>query len=137
MKRAGIWLDFREAFVIDLSGDSPSTTRIASGIEDFHVKGGARSKTPYGPMDKTSESKFLERRLHQTREYFTHILELVGEAEELYLFGPAEAKVQLHKEIEHRRSFRPAVLSIETADKMTDRQKIARAKAFFDSFSAS
>ena len=58
-KQTGIWLDFKNAFIITLENKSVDVKTIDSDIEDYHVKGGARSKQPWGPMDKTSESKYL------------------------------------------------------------------------------
>ena len=55
----------------------------------------------------------------------------VKDADELYLFGPAEAKDGLLKAIKANKNFKPAFKGIETADSMTENQKIAKVRAFF------
>lgn len=132
-KRIGVWLDFKEAFIIELNdGEEASVQQIPSGVEDFHVRGGSRTKQPWGPMDKTSESKYLGRRETQIKHYYTRLMEAVGDADKLFIFGPAEAKKGLEKAIAGSRNFKPELLSTETAGSMTRNQMAARVRDFFD-----
>ncbi len=132
-KQTGIWLDFKEASIIALEGKNANTTKIRSEIEDFHPKGGARSKTPWGPMDKMSERKYLERRKQQEKAYYEKLIAVIKEADELYIFGPAEAKFGLLQAIKNNHSFHPHLKGIEPADSITDNQKVAKVKAVFGS----
>lgn len=132
MKQIGIWLDYKEAYLIELNGSKVDVLRVESAIEDFHPKGGARSKSPWGPMDTVSESKYLERRKHQESAYFQKLLEAVNEVDELYIFGPAEAKNKFLKTFKKSSGIRPLMKGIESADSMTENQRIAKVKAFFN-----
>ena len=130
-KQIGIWLDFKEAFIITLSSEKASVLHIPSEVEDFHVKGGARTKQPWGPMDKTSDTKYLGRRATQLKHYYAHIMEKVRDADELFVFGPAEAKKGLEKSIKASNAFKARLHDIQTADSMTQNQMVARVRTFF------
>lgn len=131
-KQLGVWLDYREANLIELQGEDVQVQTLPSDVDTSRPKGGSRTRTvPYGPMDKISESKYLERRKQQEESYFERIIGAVQAADELYVFGPAEAKDGLVKAIKERNAFGPQLRAVETADSMTPNQKIAKVKAFF------
>ena len=130
-KKIGIWLDFKEANIIVLDKEEPKLETIYSEIERFHPKGGARSKTPYGPMDKISERTYLKRRKSQEKKYFDKLIAAVQDADDLFIFGPAEAKDGFLKAIKKSGNFHPNLKGIERADSMTENQKIAAVKSFF------
>ena len=130
-KQIGIWLDFREAHIIILEGKESEVKTILSEIEDFNIKGGARSKTPYGPMDVTSEKKYLERNKNQVDKYYSEIMEYVKDASEIFIMGPAEAKIGLRKKMVNTNSFSPSIKGFEAADSISENQKIARVHEFF------
>ena len=131
-KQTGVWLDYREAFIIDPNGEEGGGVQhIVSEVEDYHVWGGARTRQPWGPMDKTSEGKYLERFKHQAKNYFGKIKEVVAEADELYIFGPAEAKNGLEKTLSQDKGFKARLVAVEKADSMTRNQMIARVREFF------
>ncbi len=128
--QTGIWIDGKEAFLIRFENGQLTQETIQSGIEDFHPVGGARSKTIWGPMDKMDEKKLLERRKQQEHAYHQQIIERLGQSNELYIFGPAEQKVKLRKEL--LKSNNKYLLTMDTADKMTQRQRIAKVRDFFN-----
>ena len=139
-KYVGIWLDHREAFVVSLVKDQPFAgenqemiERIESDIERrVRLSGGSRSrKTPYGPQDISVDSKQEDRFKLQLREYFKEILLRIGDADEILIFGPGEAKIELKKEIETSKRLANRIKKIESADKMTKRQIAAKVRAFF------
>jgi len=130
-KQIGIWLDFKEAFVIEINGASPKVTRINSNIEFTHPGGGARSKIPWGPMDKISESKLLDRRTQQSAAYYSRILDEMNQGDEVFVFGPAQAKLGLLKKIETIKNNKFNFRGIVSADAMTENQKIAFVRDFF------
>lgn len=133
-KQTGIWLDFREADIIELEGGEVNVRNIESDIDTSRPKGGAgQGGTPYGPMDKISESKYLERRKHQEKAYFEKLIAEIKSSDEVYIFGPAEAKDGLLKCIKDTSNFQPHLSGIETADSMTANQKVAKVKEFFGS----
>lgn len=129
--KVGIWLDYRAANIITLKGKGAIYNTIESGIDPSKARGGSKPKKAYGPVDTVSEKHFLERRKHEEKGYFDNLMAAVKDADELYLFGPAEAKNGLLKAIKGNNNFKPAFKGIETSDSMTENQKIAKVRAFF------
>ena len=132
-KQIGIWLDFREAHIITLEREKNNIEIILSEVEDFNPKGGARSNTPYGSMDVTSEKKYLERNKNQVDAYYSKIMEYVKDATEIFIMGPAEAKIGLRKKMVKTNSFSSSIKGFETVDSISKNQKIARTREFFKS----
>ncbi|MEM9920286.1 MAG: hypothetical protein AAF990_19475 [Bacteroidota bacterium] len=132
-KQLGIWLDRRKAFLIDKDNIDNPTVCIHSDIEEVRPVGGARSKSAWGPMDVISETKHLERRRHQERKYFQKIFQHIKDVDELYIFGPAEAKVAFLGYLKSLKSLSPIVRKAETADTMTINQMVAKVKRVFES----
>lgn len=130
-KQIGIWLDYKEANIISLTDNNKEVLNILSEIEDYHLKGGARSKTPYGPMDVTSEKNHMERRKNQIEKYYLKIMKLVDKADEVFIMGPAEAKIGLRKKMNKTNTFKPIIKGFETRDSITENQKIALTRQFF------
>ena len=114
-------------------GESHKVTHVESDIEGrFRLKGGSRSNTPYGIQSATSESKRDFRYSKHLNIYFQHIIDLLKDAKHIFIFGPGEAKIELKKEIEKNNVFLDKISDIETTDKLTEPQIIAKVKKYFE-----
>jgi len=131
IKQTGIWLDYNYANIIELEGEKVTKNTILSNIETYNLIGGSRSKTPWGPTEKVSESKHLERRKHQEQTYYKAIIQAVENSDELFIMGPAEAKIGLQKCIEDYKNLDDILLDVQSVDSITENQKVAKIKAFF------
>ncbi|MFT7611240.1 MAG: stalled ribosome rescue protein Dom34 [Parvicellaceae bacterium] len=129
--KIGIWLDKRKASIVKLEGKNEILTTIDSNVEEYHLHGGSRSKTAYGPQETVSETKLNERKKHQLKKYFENIVSEVKDASSLIVFGPSEAKVGLNNYLKQIPDLKNKVTSIETADVMTDNQLKAFVRHFF------
>jgi len=127
----GIWLDYKQAYIIKITDGVAAIEQVPSNIEDFHVKGGSRSNQPWGPMDKTSDTKYLERRNHQIAAFVETLKDKVKDSEDLYIFGPAEAKISLEKAVLEDKNFKPQLLSVETSGHLTENQMVEKVKEFY------
>ncbi len=134
-KQTGIWLDSKEANFIELvDGDLVNFRKIDSGSHKGKAKGGSpsgglRGGTATGVSEKTLEN----RRRNEEREYYDEILENVKEADEVVIFGPGEAKDHLLSAIKaHPSHFNSDLMAVLTADKMTENEKVAYVKTFFE-----
>lgn len=132
-KQLGIWMDFRVAEIIARPTEESIPVLIASEIEEVQPGGGSRSRVPYGPMDKKSDRKILQRRKNQIDHYFQQIVDEVKSADEIFIFGPGEAKSLFLQYIRELKSFEPYILSIITEDNMTMNQKSAYVRSFYES----
>ncbi len=132
MKQVGIWLDKLEANGVLLEKGKESFFHILSEIEFFNPKGGSRSKTRWGPQDVVQDSKYLEREKHQFRKYFEKIAKALKDADQINIFGPAEAPEKLMAELEENYpEIGSRVLTVQKADSMTQNQFKALVKQSF------
>ena len=94
----------------------------------FLLKGGSRSNTPYGIQSATSESKRDFRYSKHLNIYFQHIIDLIKDAKQIFIFGPGEAKIELKKEMEKNNVFLDKISDMEVTDKLTEPQIVAKVK---------
>lgn len=132
-KKIGIWLDNDNAIIVSLVDDQELLQKIESRVEHFHIHGGSRSSTPYGPQDAVSDSKLMYRKKQQMKNYFKRIMAEIKDASSIAIFGPAEAKNSLAKELEQDSVLSKMVYAVQTADSMTEKQKVALIKDFYQS----
>ena len=132
-KLFGLWVDHEKAIIVSLIDGSHKVTHVESDIEGrFRLKGGSRSSTPYGQQDATSESKRDFRYSKHLNIYFQHIIDLLKDAKHIFIFGPGEAKIELKKEIEKNNVLSGKISDIETTDKLTEPQIVAKVKKYFE-----
>ena len=128
----GIWIDHEKAFIVTTVGGEATVKRVDSGAEGhFHVSGGSRSRSPYGPQDVVSEHKHEERRRLHLQKYYRRIVKLCSIANELLIFGPGEAKTELMREIGRSKDLSQRVVGVEATDKMTQAQIVAMVRKRF------
>ncbi len=129
--KAGIWLNIKYANIITIDDGTSNFKTIESRVDTSSPKGGSRSKTPYGPMDKMDEKKVMARKEHQVNRYLDDICHELRKASHIYIFGPSLTKLRLRDRILQDRSIKGQILAIDNADEMTINQKVAAVKAFF------
>ena len=132
-KQAGIWIDSTKAIIITLDGGKEYITEIQSELENrvYHDKEGDKGSF-FGNQHIDSQKTFDERRRHQTNAYLKDVISKVHESDELYIFGPVEAKTKLEKKIQQEKSGMGGRLkSVESAENnMTTNQIVAKVKKF-------
>jgi hypothetical protein len=142
-KFAGIWLDRKKAYIVTIARsehkhekqqEAESITRIVSDVErHVRLSGGSRTrKTPWGPQEVAVDGKMEDRRKQQLKKYYREVIKTIQQAERILIMGPGEAKKELKKEIEKSKEFAQKIVKVETQDKMTERQIIARVRSFFE-----
>jgi len=131
MQKIGIWLDLNQAKIVQLKNNNVEYSKIDSNIDHSKVKGGSRSKDPWGPVITVSESKHLAKREQELKDYFENIIDVLKSSDEYFLMGPAETKIRLKKYIAPHQNLFDKMLDVQTADKMTNNQLIAKVKDFF------
>lgn len=125
----GIWMDSDEAVLINAK--SGELNRILSDVEHFHPSGGHGGSKAYSPQEVASESKLLERKKHQLKNYFDAIIDELKHADAIVVFGPGETKKAFKKEAEKNSILKNKSILLETTDKMTDNQMIEWVKNYF------
>jgi hypothetical protein len=130
---AGLWIDHRKAIVVPITDEGETIEKIESDIErKVRLSGGSRTaKKPYGPQQVSVDGKQEERIKHQLREYYQVIIRRIKDANKILIFGPGEAETELKKEIEKSKELALKKITVEAADKMTERQIAAKVRQFF------
>ena len=130
--QVGLWIDHRRAFIVYLAGDETTSQTILSDIEK-HVRasGGSRSSTPYGPQDILAEDRVDRKFKHHLEQYYEGVARAVGGVESVFIMGPGEAKDELKRHLQKSRQKPRPVIRVETTDKMTEAQIIAKVKQHF------
>ncbi len=130
-KKAGAWIDHKQAIVVLLAEAGPELKKFKSGVEQpARPAAGSRSKNKYTPNDFIAEDR-RERKLGGDRKKtYDDVLTCIRGADSLLIVGPGEAKGELSKHIKAKK-VRGLSVELETADKMTDRQLAAKVRAHF------
>lgn len=134
-KEIGIWLNTDKAVLISLKdGQREQVVTLESEIKSrIRFPGESKPFSRLGNILAETSSRLTNRRKQQLHQYFNKIIHsLDDETKELYLFGPSNAKIQLEKELRKNAVFSHKPVIIEPADKMTERQMIARVKSHFE-----
>jgi stalled ribosome rescue protein Dom34 len=127
----GLWIDHRRAVIVTMTADGAEIHEVRSNTEWQPGRiDGERSQEAFEALqvqaDDVHQRKFTEN-LHR---YYLNIQGHVARARAVLIFGPGEAKGELRKQLE---SFMPkeCVITVETTDKMTDRQISAKVLEHF------
>ncbi|GAB2616427.1 hypothetical protein GCM10027035_11030 [Emticicia sediminis] len=115
-KYLGIWMDNSTAHVIEFGQETAETNAIHS-----------KQEQGTGKNENLMHNK--EQRL-QT-EYYKELGEVIKNYEEVILFGPTNAKVELMNILKEDHHFDNIKIEVKSADKMTDNQQIAFVKDYF------
>ncbi len=96
---------------------------VISQVENYHMSGGSGTKFKGGPQDVVQDSRYLEREKNQLREYFKDITIQIEKADAIVIFGPAETKNKLAKELQNNyKELFAKVKHVKTSDSMTENQ---------------
>jgi hypothetical protein len=124
-KKAGIWIDHRAAFVVFVGEGTEIEERIESGVEK-HVRFSGHAVSEEGSADDQVDRQFTA---HLDR-YYDELVSRVRDAESLLIFGPGEAKGEFEKRLTGA-GLGGRIVGIETADKMTHGQIMAKVRQYY------
>lgn len=117
----GIWLDHSTAHLIELN--SKNETR--------HIVSKFTSETKEEVLSK-SENLMHNKRQQMHERFYEKIGSEISKYNHVLLFGPTNAKVELHNYLNKDLHFKDIEIDIEPADKMTDNEKNAYVKNHFE-----
>lgn len=128
--KVGIWIDHRKAVIVSVSVDRVTAKTLESNVGPHsRYSGRAGSPTPEGPQDEGGEKKYEERYAQHLNRYYDEVISQLGQPEALLILGPGEAKLQLKERLS--RSMAGRIVEIETTDKLTDPQIVAKVKEHY------
>lgn len=119
----GIWIDHKRAVIVSASADRVSAKTLESDV-------GSHPRYS-GPQDAGGEKKHEARHGQHLDKYYDEIITQLGEPEALLIFGPGEAKLELKERLSRSKPLTERIVEIETTDKLTDPQIVAKVKEHF------
>lgn len=122
-KSLGIWMDHAHAHLIEFSPEPvpPQTIEIESAFthevkEQVLLKG---------------ESHMHNKEQHEQATYYKELGEVILKYQEVLLFGPTDAKVELFNTLKDNHLFADIKIDIQQTDKMTVHQAQAYTQNYF------
>lgn len=128
---AGVWIDHRKAQIVGLTTGGETTLVILSKVEKHPERGGdSPMKGAYEARQVPADDRRQRALTGELNVYYDAVIEALRNYGKVLVFGPGEAKGELHARIlKKKQSGR--VAAVETADQMTDRQIVAKVRAYF------
>ena len=115
-KQAGLWIDHSKAVIVMITVTGEEIKEISSDMERHE------SFTEETASSDDFLADVRNRQIaDQLNNYYEQVMAVVGDADTIQIFGPGEAKDELVKRFEQQ-GHKAQILTIETVDKMTDRQ---------------
>lgn len=122
-KMVGIWIDRSRSVLVSIKEKETGIKEIISGMQkNVRFTGGAFKETEEDIRDRRIRNQF--------NTYLDKVVNSLSDAGYLLIMGPGNAKNELVKSLIKSR-FQGRIVSVETADKMTERQFTARVRACF------
>jgi stalled ribosome rescue protein Dom34 len=113
----GLWIDHRKAVIAFVTGTDEEIKRINSKVEKQHRQSASV------PADDIQQRVLTE----HLKSYYDEVISSLRNAEAILIMGPGEAKGELKKRIEIN-NLNGRRIDIETVDKMTDPQIVAKTR---------
>jgi hypothetical protein len=131
MGKAGIWIDHRKAVIIELTGDGESIKTIQSNVEKHPERGGdSPMKGSYEARQVPADDSRQRGLTGELNRYYDIVIQAMPDHDGILLFGPGEAKGEFHTRLSKIKP-QAQVSAVETADKMTEPQMVAKVRAHF------
>ena len=129
--RVGLWIDHRKAIVVAVTDKGEETGLVISRVEKQRRRSGdSPLKGSYESQQVRADDSRQRTFTGHLNIYYDAVIACIGGAESILLFGPGEAKGELAKRLE-RISLGGRIASVETIDKMTNRQIAAKVRKHF------
>jgi len=126
-QQAGLWIDHREAVVVTLTESEETVKHVASQVGKHDEHSGPGSFESQKVKADDSRQRALTEHLNS---YFDSVIESLPAIDGVLCFGPGEAKTQLKQRMSDKH-WGGRLAPVETVDRMTDPQIVAKIKAHF------
>jgi nitrogenase subunit NifH len=120
-KDLGIWMDHQTAHLMEFTADPIETKTIDS-------------KFTHEEKEQTlgkSENLMHNKEQHEQADYYRELGEIIRNYDEVVLFGPTDAKVELYNTLKDDHLFAKIKIEVIQTDKMTENQQHAFVRKHF------
>lgn len=118
----GIWMDHRSANIMEYKNDAIETNTVDSKFTN---------KEKSESLGK-SENIMHNKEQQKQSEFYQNLGAIIRNYDEVLLFGPTDAKVELFNILRADARFEKINIEIEQADKMTENQQHSFVKKHFE-----
>jgi hypothetical protein len=131
-RSVGLWIDHRKAIVVTVSETGEEIGLVVSAAEKHLSRSGdSPGKGAYEPSKVPADNSQQRAFTGHLNKYYDAVIACIGDEESILIFGPGEAKGELKKRLQ-KKGLAKRIASVETVDKMTNRQITARVRKHFD-----
>lgn len=130
-RNVGLWIDHKQAYLIWYK--EGRVEAIPSNIEPpEHFSGGTQLG---GKLNQKGdvELRHNDRYRLMLTKFYKQVVAALKDVDLIFIMGPGEAKVEFEKVLKRQKALQERLLKVETADKMTKNQMIARVRKFYKS----
>ena len=128
---AGVWIDHRQARIVGLTADGAVSSVILSKVEKHPERAGdSPMKGAYEALQVPADDRRQRALTGELNIYYDAVIAALRGYARLLVFGPGEAKGELHARL-LKMNLGGHVSAVETAGRMTDRQIVAKVRAYF------
>lgn len=120
-KNVGLWIDHASALIVTVPGEKGDDFEIMKIVSD--TENHPHSKVVADDTRQSIETEYLNR-------FYDEVIATTKGADTVLIFGPGEAKNEFKKRLENDK-FSANNILIESADKMTEPQVVARVRGQF------
>jgi stalled ribosome rescue protein Dom34 len=129
--RVGLWIDHKKAVIVSVTDKGEEIALIISrGEKQFRRSGDSPLKGDYESQQIPADDLRQRTVTEHLKLYYHAVVAAIGDAESILIFGPGEAKGELKKYLK-RKNLGGRIAGIETVDKMTDHQIVAKVREHF------
>ena len=122
-RNVGIWIDHKRAVIVSVSAGRVTSETLESDIEP-HPR--------YSDQEGGGgEKNYEERHRELLDRYYDEVISRLGTPDGLLILGPGEAKLELKERLSRSKVPSERRIDIETVDKLTDPQIVAKVKEHF------
>jgi hypothetical protein len=127
----GLWIDHRKAIIVAVTDKGEETGLVISKAEkQLRRSGDSPLKGSYESSQVPASDRRQRALTGYLNIYYDAVIASIRDAESILIFGPGDAKGELKKRLK-RNNLGGRIVSIETVDKMTDRQISAKVRQYF------
>ena len=113
VKQLGIWMDHSNAHLIEFGSENTTTKSISSDFSSDDKK----------QTLQRSENEMHNKEQQKQGTFYKNLSQIIKDFDELLLFGPTEAKSELHNLLKANHQFDKITIEVKNTDKMTDNEQ--------------
>jgi hypothetical protein len=130
--KMAVWLDHKRALVVTACDRNVTTDTVEFEETPMSRPGGGLRATPVsGAHGVDPDQRRDARHAQHLQRYYDRIIELLARADQVHLMGPGQAKLELKQRIQAHKPLARIPVALETVDRLTDAQVVARAREIF------